>query len=164
MKVLGLDIGSVWIGSALSDGAGITCRPYQTVQLDALPSFLETVLRTEPVRTIVVGHPITVGKGGASAQTKEIEDIFKRLSEQFSQVTWILWDERYSTQRAQAIMHGKKKKLTTPKSIPLLLHSFYKAILTVKHFTGNHKLQLVLQFLRRLCYNINKKRNTGLLG
>lgn len=108
MKVLGLDIGGAWVGSALSDAAGITCRPYRTVRFEELNLFLKDLLKKEPITKVVVGHPVTVG-GGKSDQTKEIEDIFENLKKQFSHiegkdVEWMLWDERFSSKRAQAIL------------------------------------------------------------
>lgn len=109
MKVLSLDIGDTWIGSALSDGAGITCRPYKTVRVEALDELLATVLAGGEVDTVVVGHPVTVG-GKISAQTKSVEEFFEKLRKKFSQFSWALWDERFSTQRAIGVLKGKKKQ------------------------------------------------------
>ena len=113
MKTLGLDIGDVWVGSALSDTAGISCKPYRTIKLQELETFLDDVLHCEPVSAIVVGHPITVGGGTASKQTKRIEEIFATLQKKYSSVNdrsieWALWDERFSTKRAISTMRGKK--------------------------------------------------------
>ena len=118
MKTLGLDVGDVWIGTALSDGAGISCRPYQTVTLNTLEGFLKDLLANEQISTVVVGHPITVGGGKVSAQTEKVEALFAVLKEQFAayDLTWVLWDERFSTKRAQTRLaqttqqHHKKKK------------------------------------------------------
>ena len=106
MKTLALDIGDVWIGSAISDGAGITCRPYQTVKLEELENFLRKVLIEEMIGTVVVGHPITVG-GTVSEQTKKIESTFVHLKEMFDAVDWVLRDERYSSKRAAALTRTK---------------------------------------------------------
>jgi len=112
MKKLGLDIGKVWVGTALSDGAGISCRPYETIKFENLFSFLQQLLEQERINTVVVGHPITVGGGTASAQTKEIEKAFEELKGRFSLVgdrvvEWVLWDERFSTKRALEVMKGR---------------------------------------------------------
>jgi putative transcription antitermination factor YqgF len=112
MKNLGLDIGAVWVGSALSDDLGITCRPFKTVRFEELISFLKNLLSQEPIGIVVVGHPVTVG-GKISAQTKETEVVFERLKGEFSEVNgrhieWILRDERFSSQRALSVMKGRK--------------------------------------------------------
>ena len=117
MKTLGLDVGDVWIGTALSDGVGISCRPYETVTLSELEGFLKDLLANEQISTVVVGHPITVGGGKVSAQTEKVEALFAVLKEQFAayDLTWVLWDERFSTKRAQTIQQRHKKKKEAKK-------------------------------------------------
>lgn len=113
MKMLGLDIGGAWVGSAISDALGLICRPYKTVHIDDLVPFLRDLFKAEQISTVVVGHPVTV-KGGKSQQTKEIEAVFDKLRAEFSQedeknIVWELWDERFSSQRASLVM-GRSKK------------------------------------------------------
>jgi putative Holliday junction resolvase len=119
MKVLGLDIGDVWTGSALSDGIGISCRPYKTVKLNELHDFLEEILKEENIGTVVVGHPITL-KGKVSEQTIVIENIYEKLKLRFSQVdnikiVWVLWDERLTSKRAALVM-GRESRTREGKS------------------------------------------------
>lgn len=109
MKILALDLGDVWIGSALSDGLGISCRPYKTVQLSELEKFLETTLSQEPIATVVVGYPKTVGAGTESEQTKKIVMLKEGLEQKFSNVSWVLWDERLSSKRAAEARRGQFK-------------------------------------------------------
>ena len=95
------------MGSALSDGLGITCKPYKTVQLEQLEAFLSDVLKKERIRTVVVGYPRTFS-GGESTQTVKIVGQKQVLEQQFGQVdgqsvTWILWDERLSSKRASDV-------------------------------------------------------------
>lgn len=59
MKLLGLDIGDVWTGIAISDALGITSRPLKTVKTKELISALDEILQTQTVSTIVVGYPQT---------------------------------------------------------------------------------------------------------
>ena len=119
MKKLSLDIGDVWVGSALSDGIGITCKPFQTVKFEKLEKFIFDLLSSERIDTVIVGHPVTVG-GKASAQTRHIEEIFANLKERFCMVNdrsieWLLWDERFSTKRALKTMRGSKKETEKQK-------------------------------------------------
>ena len=100
MKILALDLGDRWVGSALSDGLGISCKPYQTVDLEKLEEFLKKTLAVECVGTVVVGYPKTVSGGTESEQTKKIVATKEDLEQKFAQVTWVLWDERLSRKRA----------------------------------------------------------------
>jgi len=109
MKILALDLGDVWIGSAISDGLGISCRPYQTVQLSELESFLTKTLSQEPISTVVVGYPKTIGAGTESDQTKKIVTLKEELEQKFGQVSWVLWDERLSSKRAEQARQGHFK-------------------------------------------------------
>lgn len=113
MKIVALDIGDVWTGSAISDAMGILARPYKTVKTLELEAFLREIIVKEGVGTVVVGNPITM-KGKVSEQTRSVQDYFKILKERFTQVSWLLWDERLSSKRAQELKpgrHGKEEKM-----------------------------------------------------
>ena len=73
MKILALDIGDVWVGTALSDSLGITCKPYQTVREGDLKQFLLDIIKKENIIKIVVGHPVTM-KGEVQHQAKKVEE------------------------------------------------------------------------------------------
>ena len=109
MKILALDLGDVWVGSAISDGLGISCRPYQTVQIGELETFLTKTLTQEPIGAVVVGYPKTVGAGTESDQTKKIVLLKEELEQKFGQVSWVLWDERLSSKRADEARRGHYK-------------------------------------------------------
>lgn len=138
MKVMALDIGNVWVGSAISDLLGITCKPYQTVKLELIDGFLEVVFKKESIGTVVVGHPITVG-GNSSIQTKQIEEVFQKLKKQFEcvgdlHIKWILWDERFSTKRALGILSQSKKHDRKANSIKE--HSLAAAFILQSYLDG----------------------------
>ncbi len=120
MKALGIDLGDRWVGTALSDGLKMTCKPYQTVDLDDVETFLEKLLVTEPISVVVVGYPKTFS-GGESAQTTKIVLLKNTLEARFAEVkgrtvTWLLWDERLSSKRALDAQHGSSSPEAKKKS------------------------------------------------
>ncbi len=108
MKRLALDLGDVWVGSAISDFLGITARPYQTIKLPELISFLEQTLAEEEIETIIVGLPTTF-KGTESEQTKKIRKQTEELEKKFTDIKFKLWDERLTSKRASNLKQGKIK-------------------------------------------------------
>lgn len=108
MKKLALDIGDKWVGSAISDTLGITCKPYKTVEFDNLFNFIKNVITDEHIDTVIVGYPKT-SKGTESNQTKKTVQIKNDLEKEFPQIKWILWDERLSSKRADTLKLGSFK-------------------------------------------------------
>ena len=114
MKILALDLGDVWVGSAISDYLGITCKPLLTVPRAELESFLAKTLMQEEISVVVVGYPKTVSAGTESAQTEKIVKEKELLATKFNTVhgrtiSWLLWDERLSSKRADELRKGTFK-------------------------------------------------------
>ncbi len=109
MKIVALDIGDVWTGSAISDELGITARPYQTTKTTELIPFLDNLIKNESMSTIVVGHPKTM-RGTQSEQTKKVVAKKEMLQTAFPDITWVLWDERLSSKTAAGIKKTKSKE------------------------------------------------------
>ena len=109
MKVLALDLGDVWIGSAISDSLGITAKPYKTVKASALIPFLQEVIPKEELTTIVLGYPKTMG-GKESDQTRKVLATKKVLEAAFANINWVLWDERLSSKQASSTKKIKNKE------------------------------------------------------
>lgn len=117
MKLLSLDLGDKWIGSAISDALKITCKPYKTVRVEELDAFLAETLETEDIEKVIVGLPTTI-KGKESEQTKKIIQEKEMLEKKFhtvdhKKIEWVLWDERLSSKRADELkkkIGGKKDK------------------------------------------------------
>lgn len=109
MKILALDIGDVWTGTALSDPLGMFAKPYQTTQTKNLFSFLQQLLQKEAIQTIIIGHPRTM-KGTSSDQTKKVEEAKIKLEHKFPTITFIFWDERLSSKRTDTLKHAKTKE------------------------------------------------------
>jgi len=107
MKILALDVGDRWTGSAISDPLGIIARPYKTIETKELEVFLSETIGNENIKKIIVGYPKTM-RGTESEQTKKIKELKEKLEKKFDVVEWQLWDERLSSKRA-----GQLKKTQT---------------------------------------------------
>lgn len=106
MKIVALDIGDVWTGSAISDPMRIIAKPYQTIKTHLLNTFISELIEKQRVSTIVVGHPRTL-KGTASEQTKKVEEVFEALKKDFPSISFLLWDERLTSKQADALKRPK---------------------------------------------------------
>ncbi len=109
MKILALDIGDVWTGTAISDALGFFARPYQTVKTYQLQSFLTDLFAKESIQKVVIGHPRTL-RGTTSEQTKKVEESKLVLEQHFPAKTFILWDERLSSKKAQNLKPATSKE------------------------------------------------------
>ena len=109
MKMLALDVGDVWTGSAICDPLGIVARPYKTVKTRDLKSFLSETINSENIKRVVVGYPKTM-RGTESEQTKKIVEMKEKLQKIFNIVQWELWDERLSSKRAGQLKKTKTKE------------------------------------------------------
>lgn len=105
-KIAALDCGDTWTGTAISDLMGIVARPYETIASQQLVPFIEQLITKERVGTIVIGYPQTM-RGTESIQTKKIVTLFQELKQQFSSITWVLWDERLTSKKASTISSAK---------------------------------------------------------
>lgn len=128
MKILALDLGDRWVGSAVADPLGITCKPYETIDLDKLDATLGGILTKENISTVVIGYPKTM-TGGESAQTLKIVQHKEELALKFptangQQITWVLWDERLSSKRASALHTHKHNDPVAKKKSHSLAAAF----------------------------------------
>lgn len=108
-KILALDIGDQWVGSAISDASRILAKPFKTIETKNLNAQLAEIINKENIKTIVIGHPITM-QGKISEQTLKIEKAKMELSDIFPNIEFTLWDERLSSQRAKQVGTCKNKE------------------------------------------------------
>lgn len=109
MKIVALDVGDVWTGTAISDALGMFARPFQTVQTNNLAPFLSDLIKKESLSIIVIGYPKTL-KGTKSAQTLKLEEQAAQLKTEFPSITWVFWDERFSSKQAEQLKKTKTKE------------------------------------------------------
>ena len=133
MKILALDLGDDWTGTAISDAMNLIATPYKTIATNFLEDFLEKTILQEKIERIIVGYPKTM-KGTLSDQTRKVVAHKELLEKKFPQVSWELFDERLSSKMAS----GMKK--TKNKEEKQKLHSIAAAII----------LETYLEYLRNI--------------
>ncbi len=107
MRVMGLDLGTVTLGIAVSDALGMIARPLTTLRFehedfDRAIDLLLPILKEQEVKTIVLGLPKHMnGSLGVSAQRSQF---FKERLEEACDIEVILIDERLTTVAAQRML------------------------------------------------------------
>lgn len=108
-KVLALDPGDQWTGTAISDIMGFTAKPLETIPTNNLVENLKKIIDQHAIKHIVVGYPITL-RGTQSEQTKKVIALKESLEKIFPTITWRLWDERLTSQQADKLKRAKTKE------------------------------------------------------
>ena len=109
-RVLGIDYGTKRIGLAISDGLGLTARPLEVVDRDALGEALRRLHEEYRIARVVVGLPTALsGDEGASAEGArrlgaEVEDVLD--------VEVVYVDERFTSRLAESALleSGMKRR------------------------------------------------------
>lgn len=109
MRIMALDLGDAWVGTALTDQLRFFVKPYKTVAAAQLETFLTQALIQEKVSEVVVGYPKTM-QGTQSDQTRLIVATKEKLEGMFPAIKWALWDERLTSKQARKIRSPKNKK------------------------------------------------------
>lgn len=109
MKIIALDIGDTWTGIAISDALGMFAQPHSTVATSQLNATLQDLFAKQKIGIVVVGYPKTL-KGTESEQTKKIVEHKEQLAQLFPALTWLLWDERLSSKRAESLKKTRTKE------------------------------------------------------
>lgn len=114
---LGVDVGSVRIGVARSDPAGMLATPVETVRRRRgyLDRLAEIAVEHEAVE-IVVGMPTSLsGREGPSARAAR--DFATVLAERVRPLVVRLVDERFSTVTAERTLQGRGVRGTARRSV-----------------------------------------------
>lgn len=102
MRALGVDVGAVRVGLAVSDPDGLVASPADTVPAgDDLVVRLAEIAAERGCETVVVGLPRALS-GGDTASTRRARDVADAL--QRRGLTVILWDERLSSAEAEKVL------------------------------------------------------------
>jgi putative Holliday junction resolvase len=119
-RVLGVDVGTVRVGLAMSDPTGTLASPLDTLRRARDGSDLDrlaALVAEHEVTEVVVGEPMHLsGASGASAQ--DAADYAQELADRIPDVPVILIDERLST--VTAASHLRDSGLDSRKSRPVI--------------------------------------------
>ncbi|HUW60941.1 MAG TPA: Holliday junction resolvase RuvX [Candidatus Bathyarchaeia archaeon] len=136
-RIVGLDVGSVRIGVAVSDPLGIMALPHSVItrasieqDLDAVRDLVATV---EAVR-IVAGLPLNQ-EGKPGPQAEKVLEFLDRLREVVN-VEIVTQDERFSTAEAQRMLIGANVSRKGRKKV-------------IDKIAAHHILQTYLDRLKR---------------
>jgi putative Holliday junction resolvase len=118
MRILGIDLGDVRTGLALSDESCFLASGLGTFTAYNEDKAMEQILaaiRTHKVEEIVMGNPVNMN-GTKGERSQKVEAFAQRLREE-SGLPVILFDERCTTMQAHTILsftdtRGKKRKNT----------------------------------------------------
>lgn len=130
-RLLGVDIGEVRVGIALSDPTGTICTPLMTLDARGAPGDQERIsgLATEyEAEAIVVGLPINMdGSHGPAARKAQA---FCRVLRSVTDLPVIVHDERLTSHEAEArlrsagVQPSRNKKQVDSAAAALILESF----------------------------------------
>lgn len=132
-RVMGLDLGTVTCGVAISDPLGIVARNVETVRFasedyDECLKLVLAVIKREMPDEIVLGYPKHMNNDvGIRAQASEQ---FKAMLEEHIDIKVVLWDERLTTAAAERILiqadvsRKKRKKVIDQMAAVQILQSY----------------------------------------
>ena len=113
--MLGLDVGDVRIGVAVSDPTGTVVEPLTTIQAGSRAAAIENIAKLveqEGIGEVVVGTPVSLD-GEVGPQARKIRVFMDLLAKRISKPVR-MWDESYSSAAADRIMGesgvGRRKK------------------------------------------------------
>ena len=119
-RVLGVDVGKVRVGVALSDVTGTLASPLETLRRAKNSSDLDrlaALVAEHEVTEVVVGEPVHLsGASGASAE--DAADYAQELADRIPDVPVILIDERLST--VTAASHLRDSGIDSRKQRPVI--------------------------------------------
>lgn len=109
-RVLGVDIGTVRVGLAISDPDGVLAQPFDVIERDGADLEIARRATELDVAEIVVGVPFKLD--GSVGQAAEEAEAFAHALELETGLVVSRWDERLSTKEAERAMRagGKKAK------------------------------------------------------
>lgn len=133
IRILGIDVGTVRVGVALSDPLGMTAQPLEVIERrkhDPFTRIARLVVEYE-VQTIVVGYPLQLdGEMGLAAKAVDafIAELATKTAAPIER-----WDERFTTAIAERAMieggarRDRRKQSIDKVAAALMLQSYLDA-------------------------------------
>ena len=127
MRIMGLDVGSVRIGVAVSDETGLIARGLETLTRKSWERDLDVLsdlIVANEVQHIVVGNPLNMD-GSIGRQAELVRQFIERL-QKITNLEIQLWDERFSSASAEKVlieggMQRSKRKLVIDKVAAVII-------------------------------------------
>ena len=138
MRALGLDVGDVRIGVAVSDPTGTVVEPLTTIKAGTRAAAIERIaelVEQECVGEVVVGTPVSLD-GEIGPQARKIGVFVYLLTERISKPVR-MWDESYSSAAADRIMgesgvkRGRKKGKRDSVAAAVILREYLQGTRSV---------------------------------
>jgi putative Holliday junction resolvase len=116
-RVLGIDLGEVRVGVAISDDLGLLAHPLETIDASRCDPYdrVEELAREKQVDAIIVGVPRNMDGSFGPAALKARE-VIERLRERVS-CRVIPWDERLTTVAAERALREAGRKAKEQRSV-----------------------------------------------
>ncbi len=110
-RILGIDLGAKWIGTALSDKLQLTAMPHKVLRrrrtFAADAQVLRALISEHEVGFIVLGYPLSLN-GGKNSRTQATEAFARNLHRTDGlALPLLLWDERLTSQQANRVLEGE---------------------------------------------------------
>ena len=130
-RIIAIDYGTKRTGIAVTDPGQIIASPLETVPTHELMLYLESYFKTEPVETLVVGHPRQMDSTDSESM-KHIRFFVAAFKKRFTEVPVEWMDERFTSKLAMDAMvtggmkksERKKKENIDMVSAAIILQSF----------------------------------------
>ncbi len=135
---MGLDLGTVTIGVAISDAFGWTAQGIETIKINQENSNfglkrIKELLTEYEVSKIVVGYPLNMN--GTIGERAEISEQFAELLFAEFNIPSVLWDERLTTMAAERFLvevanvrRAKRKTVIDKTAAILILQSYLDSV------------------------------------
>ena len=134
-RIMALDYGTKRIGVAISDPLKLFAKPHSVIPntnpVDVLIA-IQALINSQSVELIVLGMPYAID-GSHTPKTIETEEFAKILKESLT-IPVYTWDERYSSQEAEAELRtmGKSwqdaRKMVDAMAAAMILKSYLENV------------------------------------